>query len=93
VQYRLGGTGKIFRAWAAINDVDDAGRTGPESPLRFVVLGDGQRLWASPEVRQARTLFECKVNVADVNTLELQVHCPGFHNCARAVWLEPQVLR
>jgi hypothetical protein len=93
VKYRLGRSAKIFRARVAINDVDDDHRTGSETPLRFRVLGDGKILWVSAPVQQARTTQDCRINVENVDWLELQVECQGSYNSARAVWLEPQVLK
>jgi hypothetical protein len=93
VKYSLGGGGKIFRSQVAVNDLDDAKRKGPATPLQFQLLGDGRYIWASQPVRQAGAVQECRVNVAGVKLLELQVHCPGPMDCARAVWLEPRVLK
>jgi NPCBM/NEW2 domain len=93
VQYSLGRDGKIFHAQVAVNDLDDAKREGPETPLQFLVLGDGRYIWTSEKVRLAGVTQECRINVAGVKVLELQVHCPGPMNCARAVWLEPRVLK
>jgi hypothetical protein len=93
VQYPLNQQFKTFRAWIAVNDLDDAPAAGPESPLTFELLGDGKRLWASEPVRLTRTVQECRVSVAHVQTLELRVNCPGVMHCARAVWLQPYLLK
>jgi hypothetical protein len=93
VQYSLSGDYKIFRAGVAVNDLEDAKQNGPETPLQFLVLGDGQYLWSSEKVQLAGVTQECRINVAGVKLLKLQVQCPGVMNCARAVWLEPRVLK
>jgi hypothetical protein len=93
VQYALGRRYREFRAWVAVNDLNDGQRTGPESHLTFKVVGDGKVLWTSAPVSRVETVQECRVNVQDVQTLELQVHCPGIMHYARAVWLQPYLVQ
>jgi hypothetical protein len=93
VQYSLGKKFRDFRAWIAVNDLTDDNRTGPETPLTFKVVGDGKTLWTSDPVRLTETVQECQVNVQNIEMLELQVHCPGIMHCARAVWLQPHLLK
>jgi hypothetical protein len=46
----------------------------------------------SAPVSRVETIQECRVNVQNVETLELQVDCPGVTHCARAVWLQPYLV-
>jgi len=64
---------------------------GAGSPLTFEVIGDDTVLWASKPVQEFDRPQSCAVNVKNVNTLSLRVHCPGSHSDARAVWLEPRL--
>lgn len=93
VTYRLDGTAKVFRSAIAVNDLDQRNELGPATPLTFKVLGDGALLWRSQPVTKVATTQQFRLNVAGVTTLELQVHCPGRYNNARAVWLDPCVLK
>jgi hypothetical protein len=92
VKYRLGKTAKVFKAFVAVNDLEH-GAAGPVTPLSFRVLGDGEVLWISDPHRVVGKTQECRVNVEGVGVLELQVHCPGWLYNARAVWLEPHILK
>ena len=93
VRYSLEGNAKIFRAWVAVNDLIDANRKGPTTPLQFMVLGNGRLLWKSEKVSLAGVATECRINVQGIESLELRVECPGLMDCARAVWLEPRILK
>jgi hypothetical protein len=98
VKYRVGKTARSFMAWAALNDsAGTPGRPAGEgkipTPVTFQVLGDGKILWESKPVDIARKVQECKIDVAEVNVLELRVNCSGSGVNAHAVWLEPRVLQ
>jgi serine/threonine protein kinase len=97
VKYRLGKTAQTFLASVALND--SAGGPGLPpgvgkipTPLTFQVLGDGEILWSSKPVDIVRLVQECRVDVSEVDVLELRVDCPGDYTNAQAVWLEPRVL-
>jgi NPCBM/NEW2 domain len=91
VSYRLQGNAKLFKTWCAFSDPDAGFR--PESQATFHVFGDGVLLWSSAPVRLNKQIEECRISVEGVDTMELQVQCPGLHGSVRAVWLEPHVLR
>jgi hypothetical protein len=91
VSYRLNGNTKLFKGWGALSDTEGQ---NPDSAATFVVFGDGVCLWISQPLNRAGTMTEeCRVNVEGVNTLELQVHCPGNFSHVRGAWLEPQAFR
>jgi hypothetical protein len=92
VQYRLKRAYKLFRADAALGDVEQP-HFRAESTARFHVLGDGQLLWLSDPLQQNGSKQHCRVSVEDVDVLELQIHCPGTHGHVRGVWLDPYVLK
>jgi alpha-galactosidase len=91
VKYKLGGQMKLFKASVACNDLDP-GVTGPAQPMTFKVYGDGELLWASAPVPLVGFNQDVRISVAGVKELELRVDCASVNN-ARAVWLDPQVLK
>ena len=64
---------------------------GAGSALTFEVIGDDTVLWTSKPIQEFDQPQSCKVNVKNVNTLTLRVHCPGSNGSAHAVWLEPRL--
>ena len=70
---------------------DDRGRIG--SPIVFELVGDNKVLWASKPIQEfdKRQMFQ--VDIDKVETLHLRVKCAGIHDYARAVWLEPVLIR
>jgi len=91
VKYRLGRQQKLFKASVACNDLPP-GWGGPGAPLMFKVRGDGRLLWVSDPLAVVGRKQDVTLNVSGVDVLELQVQC-ATHDCARAIWLDPQVLR
>jgi hypothetical protein len=87
VKYKLNGTWRMFSATAAIND--DVRR--PRTPLHFKVIGDNRVLWQSKPLGKTAESQKCEVDITGVKTLELRVDCPGPHDHAQAVWLDPYV--
>jgi hypothetical protein len=92
VKYRLEGRAIRFRAHVALNDSATADDAKPDTPLTFLVFGDGRELWTSKPVSTTGRSEECKIDVAGVRVLELRIDCPGVNNNAHAVWLEPRVV-
>lgn len=88
VRYSLGGRWAAFRASVGTPTIEEK-TYPPSSPLTFEVLGDGKSLWRSKPVTQLDTFQTCELNVTNVKTLTLLVHCPDANNWARAVWFEP----
>ncbi|MCI0683393.1 MAG: NPCBM/NEW2 domain-containing protein, partial [Gemmataceae bacterium] len=91
VVYQLNGQFSTLRAMAAIQDVPNQGQAF--SPLTFKVVGDGKLLWQSSPLQRLGTGEPLAVNVEGVQTLRLEVHCPGLHAWAHAAWLMPMVSR
>jgi formylglycine-generating enzyme required for sulfatase activity/WD40 repeat protein len=89
VGYNLGKQYQMLKGSAAI--ADSAGKES-WTPLTFQVLGDGKVLWKSRELQKAGDDQAFEVSVQGVDRLELQVSCPGIHNQAHAVWLDPHLL-
>jgi hypothetical protein len=92
VKYRLGRQQKLFKASVACNDLPP-GWGGPASPMTFKVWGDGRLLWVSDPVQFVGRKQDVSLNVFGVDVLELQVQCGNNGDCARAIWLDPQVLK
>ena len=90
VQYRLNNDKKLFKSWAALNDNEGQALF---SAATFAVFGDGVCLWVSSPINRVALMEPCRISVEGVNTLELQVHCPGNHSNIRAVWVEPQLFK
>ncbi len=77
-----------FEAGVALND-------GPAAspPLTFTVSGDGKVLWRSAPVEHRADAQECRVSVADVGRLSLEVTSDGeSEGGTHAVWIEPRLL-
>jgi hypothetical protein len=92
VKYRLGKRARVLRAFVAVNDLENDA-TGPRTAITFEVLGDGKLLWQSKPLQAVARTEECVVKVAGVEALELRVQCPGDFYNARAVWLDPLILK
>jgi WD40 repeat protein len=90
VGYRLDNLGAdAFEAKVAI---DDAVAVGSATPLIFMVLGDNKVLWRSSPIQAKGVIQGCRVKVKGIKVLELRVYCPGGHDFAHAVWLDPYLL-
>lgn len=62
------------------------------SPIAFQVMGDRRVLWSSNNMQAIHKTEDCKVAIRGVRVLELRVFCPGSHDAAHAVWLDPYIL-
>ena len=88
-KYRLGRKATVFRAVAALDDSVSI----MWNPAVFEVLGDGRSLWQSAPLSQERKSQECRVDITNVDVLELRVYAKGSHFGLRAVWVEPRIFR
>ena len=70
----------------------DPGGGQPDSPLTFKLLGDGRVLWQSKPINRRGVAQECSARIRGVRILRLEVFCPGRHDKARAVWVDPRVI-
>jgi hypothetical protein len=89
VSYEIGGLRKnVFRARIG---VADNARYNAATLLKFYVLGDGKKLYASEPTQEWGKAQECEVQVRGVNELVLRVECDGAYDFAYAVWCEPRL--
>ncbi|MDB5347146.1 MAG: hypothetical protein JWP89_5523 [Schlesneria sp.] len=89
VSYEIGALRKnVFRAHIG---VADSRQYDPATPLKFVVLGDGKKLYTSEPVKKWGVPQECEIQVRGVNELVLRVECDGPYDFAFAVWCEPRL--
>jgi hypothetical protein len=89
VDYEIGRLRKqVFRAKFGVADFRNYDSA---SKLRFVVIGDGQRLFASEPTSKCGEAFDCEVKIRNVNHLELRVECPDAADFAYGVWYEPRI--
>jgi hypothetical protein len=89
VGYEIGGLRKnVFRAKIG---VADNARYDAATLLKFYVLGDGKKLYASEPTQKWGVAQECEVQVRGVNELVLRVECDGPYDFAYAVWCEPRL--
>ena len=86
--YRLGKKYRVFKATVALND----SAPSSESPLTFMVKGDGRVLWKSTPLQKGGQVLSCAVPIEGVDRLELEVHCPGGLGNGHSVWIDPEVL-
>jgi hypothetical protein len=89
VSYQIGALHKnVFRAKIGIADqrqYDSA------TLLKFVVVGDGKKLYTSEPTQKWGAAQECEVQIRGVNELVLRVECDGPYDFAYAVWYEPRL--
>jgi eukaryotic-like serine/threonine-protein kinase len=68
----------------------NAGPPHPCDPLRFRVLGDGRELWTNQtSIRSEEDVEGCRVSVAGVRELRLELAVDGDPRAAHAVWIDP----
>jgi S1-C subfamily serine protease len=90
VRYRLGKQAALFKATAAINDTTK----WTWSPATFTVWGDGKLLWQSkPLAHTMARVDDCRVDVSEVDVLELRVTALNGSDGDHAVWVEPRLLQ
>jgi hypothetical protein len=91
-KYHLGKQAAVFKAMTAINDNHPPGVI--IGSCHFEVRGDGNLLWKSNTINQAKETQSCQVNVTGVDVLELRVVDKDIVNTGVwAVWVEPRVLQ
>lgn len=74
----------------AINDdIPDCQSSEQCSHLEFSIWADGISLWTSMPLYDRRQLDHFKVDISNVETLELRVYCSGDNNFAHAIWVDP----
>ena len=84
---------KNYRTLQAHVGIVDRATNSFRGTLIFQVQGDGKMLWKSAPVVRSSVPLACRVSLAGVDLLELQVHCQGPYGHGQGVWLEPKVLR
>lgn len=89
ISYQIGALRKsVFRATVG---VADNRRYDAATGLKFVVFGDGKKLYTSEPTQRWGATQECEVQVRGVNELVLRVECDGPYDFAYAVWCEPRL--
>ncbi len=89
VKYRLDKNAFSFRSGVGLFDSLEESF----SPCTFEVLGDGKSLWKSKPIKQPQVTDACDLDVGGVEVLELRVNIPGNYGRARAIWVDPFVLK
>ena len=90
VKYRLDRNAKILQTDVGFCDLPD--KLEHQYPVQFQIIGDGRPLWISPLMKSSGTTYSCRINVENVEVLELQARCPANLEYCCAVWLDPYVL-
>lgn len=88
IRFRLQKRFARFQTEVALND-------GPPKciPLTFAVYGDDRLLWESKPVCEQADLQACRVPVAAVDVLKIQVSGEGEGRGTHAVWIEPHLMK
>jgi hypothetical protein len=90
VKYHLHKQAALFKAKTALND----GCSFTIGSCHFEVVGNGRVLWKSKTISKEKQVEECRVDVTNVDVLELRVVNPDIVNTGvHAVWFEPRVLQ
>jgi len=87
--YRLGKQRAILRGGASLNDTAET----PWGAAVFEIRGDGKLLWKSPPIKSRGQVKEFKLDLEEVETLELSVVAEGHNHYVHAVWVEPRLAR
>lgn len=89
VTYDLMGKYQSFAAEVAIAD-----GVKPQSPLLFIVLGDGKVLWESKPVGAASDFQKFNISIKGINNLQLKVTTvQRASQFLHAIWGEPRLMR
>lgn len=59
---------------------------------RFMVIGDGRKMWESPPMNLRTDFVFCGVDVSDVEVLKLAVKADAKADYCRSSWVEPRVI-
>lgn len=88
----------VSRLWSQVRGEVFIPQIGEErgriaSPIVFELVGDNKVLWASKPIQEFDKRQAFQVDIDKVETLHLRVKCPGAHDYARAMWIEPVLIR
>jgi serine/threonine protein kinase len=83
--YELGGKFRTLDGVVSLND----GPFESESPITFVVRGDGRVVWQSKPVKSQRDEQAFTVSVVGVDRLTIEAGVDGRPEGAHAVWIDP----
>lgn len=90
--YRINRQWSELRGEAFIPRIgDERGRVG--APIIFEILADNKILWTSNPIQERDQRQAFKVVIDKADTLHLKVVCSGNPVYARAVWIEPVLVR
>lgn len=85
--YRLGKQRAVLRGGAALNDTAE----NPWGAAIFAIHGDGKLLWKSPPIKKRGEVAEFRLDLKDVDVLQLSVEVDGLSHYVHAVWVEPRL--
>ena len=89
IEFELNGT---YDNFAALVGIDDEFNNN-DAKAQFFVLGDGQELWSSGEMKKADGTKNVKVDVKNVKRLTLRVRRVGEGGRIHADWLDAKLIR
>jgi S1-C subfamily serine protease len=88
--YALGSRATSFEGAVGLNEPNN---NAGSQPTRFVILGDGKVLWKSSAIKTKGVVEDFKLDVSQVEVLELRVYSEGPTSFgSHAVWLDPHVV-
>lgn len=79
----------LFTSFSASVGVD--GQAASETPLEFIVMGDGKEIWHKSEVVSGQDPVPVHLDITGVHTLTLQAKGPGRRSRLQADWVEPKL--
>ena len=89
IEFELNGT---YDNFAALVGLDDEFNNN-DAKAQFFVLGDGQELWSSGDMKKADGTKNVKVDVKNVKRLTLRVRRVGEGGRIHADWLDARLIR
>lgn len=89
---------RVNRTWSQIRGEACIPRIGDElggigSPVVFEILGDNKVLWTSKPIQEFNARQQFQVDIDKAEMLHLRVKCVGEAAYARALWIEPTLVR
>lgn len=87
--YRLGKQRAVLHGGAALNDTAE----NPWGAAIFGIHGDGKLLWKSSPIKKRGKVAEFRLDLNDVEVLQLSVQVEGHSHYVHAVWVEPRLTK
>jgi hypothetical protein len=89
--YRLERKYRVFDSRVALNDSVVEGHVPGMQSMTFRVYRDGKEAWKSEPVVKRQDVQHCRISVAGIEVLKLEVQFPIIPHGAHAAWYEPYV--